>query len=69
MTNDSENRWRGLFYGSLVVMAIVIFTVFAGMRTCSPVDDDDSTEDIAAEFDELDAEFSDEDETYNPGVL
>jgi hypothetical protein len=62
-------RWQATLSVVLVAMLLLCLAVWAGVRGCDPPtdDDDDSADDDV--FEELDAEFSDPDETYSPGVL
>jgi len=62
-------RWMYVLAVTLVAMGLVCLVAMAVARGCDvPADDDDSatTEDV---FEELDQEFSDPDESYQPGVL
>lgn len=70
MDGMTMNRWQSALAVAVVVMMFLCLAVWAGVRGCDEpvVDDDDSATDDDV-FDELDQEFSGEDEAYQPGVL
>lgn len=70
LRGEGMTRRTWIYVIAAMVLALVILGVAAGFYQCDPpADDDDSAEDIAAELDEVEAEFDNPDADYRPGVL